>query len=115
MGVLAQSKRKDIERAFGVLKRKLHFLVRPLERLYVEEIATIVYSCIIIHNMAVGERIAADDNVVESADFYECVEEKSSMATDVNDSVNNEAESAARRYVARGKSWLTVDSSKLVD
>jgi hypothetical protein len=46
-----ESSRKDIERAFGVLQRKFHIIVRSFEQWYVEDISDIVVSCIVLHNM----------------------------------------------------------------
>ena len=42
----------------------------------IENIAEIVYCCFILHNMAVEERILSSDDIPESADFYECVEQE---------------------------------------
>lgn len=42
----------------------------------VQEIAQIVYCCFILHNMAVEERVIAQDETPESADFYDCVNDE---------------------------------------
>ncbi len=69
-----EAKRKDVERGFGVLKRKFGYLQTPFQMFDIEEIAMVVYCCFILHNMAVEERIVELDDSVECADFYECVE-----------------------------------------
>ena len=53
---LQEAKRKDVERAFGVLQAKWHVLARP-SRLWSEKsMADIVRCCIILHNMVVEHR-----------------------------------------------------------
>ena len=66
-----EAKRKDIERAFGVLQRKFHCLTRPFEKWDLDEISAMVSSCIILHNMMVSERI--ERNETETDNHYECV------------------------------------------
>jgi hypothetical protein len=63
-----EAARKDIERAFGVLQRKFHVLVRKIEMWYVSDIACVVNTCIMLHNMMVSHRIDNDD--VESEALY---------------------------------------------
>ncbi len=63
-----ESSRKDVERAFGVLQRKLQVLVRKIEQWYVGDIANIVNCCICLHNMMVANRMAMGDK--ESEEFY---------------------------------------------
>nr|XP_043639361.1 uncharacterized protein LOC122610434 [Erigeron canadensis] len=46
-----ESARKDVERAFGVLKRKWGILSRPMRAMTVDKITNIVHVCIILHNM----------------------------------------------------------------
>jgi hypothetical protein len=70
-----EAKRKDIERGFGVLKRKFAFLTTPVKMFFVEDISDVVYSCFLLHNMAVEERLKLDDEFPESADFYDCINE----------------------------------------
>jgi hypothetical protein len=69
-----EAKRKDVERGFGVIKKKFGFLQIPFQMYDIENIAEIVYCCFILHNMAVEERILSSEDMSESADFYECVE-----------------------------------------
>tara|TARA_R110002050_G_scaffold50146_1_gene116017 strand:- start:173 stop:691 length:519 start_codon:yes stop_codon:yes gene_type:complete len=47
--------RKDIERAFGILQARFAFLTKPCLLWYVEDIASAVECCIILHNMIVEE------------------------------------------------------------
>jgi hypothetical protein len=67
--VWQESSRKDIERAFGVLQRKFHIIVKPVELWHVDDIRDVVECCIMLHNMMVAERIARDE--VETEDWYE--------------------------------------------
>ena len=46
-----EAARKDVERAFGVLKAKWHILHRPMCATSVKKIRMVVYACIIMHNM----------------------------------------------------------------
>nr|GEZ36694.1 hypothetical protein [Tanacetum cinerariifolium] len=46
-----ESARKDVERAFGVLKKKWAILVNPTRALKRERIINMMYTCIILHNM----------------------------------------------------------------
>ena len=50
---LQESARKDVERAFGVLKGKWSILNRPLRPHTIERIRKIVYTCVILHNMII--------------------------------------------------------------
>ena len=46
-----EAARKDVKRAFGVLKAKWHILHRPMRATSVKKIRMVVYACIIMHNM----------------------------------------------------------------
>nr|GEX68576.1 hypothetical protein [Tanacetum cinerariifolium]GEX68588.1 hypothetical protein [Tanacetum cinerariifolium]GEX68592.1 hypothetical protein [Tanacetum cinerariifolium] len=46
-----ESARKDVERGFGVLKKKWAILVNPTRALKKEMIINMMYTCIILHNM----------------------------------------------------------------
>jgi hypothetical protein len=74
-----EAKRKDVERGFGMLKRKFGFLHNPFQMYYVEDIAEIVYCCFILHNMAVEEQIISSDDSLESANFYDCIDIEDSI------------------------------------
>jgi hypothetical protein len=57
-----ESARKDIERAFGVLQRTFHILVRKMEFWYLSDICNVVNTCIVLHNMMVAHRIDSSDD-----------------------------------------------------
>ena len=63
-----ESARKDVERAFGILVRKFQILSRPCEYWYVDDMKSIMYGCIIMHNMMVEDRLDRDE--AECADMY---------------------------------------------
>ncbi|GJW66112.1 zinc finger, CCHC-type containing protein [Tanacetum coccineum] len=46
-----ESARKDVERAFGVLKKKWAILANPTRALKKDRIINMMYTCIILHNM----------------------------------------------------------------
>ena len=52
---LQEAARKDVERAFGVLKCRWGILNRPLRPKMKARISKIVYTCIILHNMLIKE------------------------------------------------------------
>jgi hypothetical protein len=56
-----EGSQKDVERAFAKLQRKFHFFVKALEQWYIEDITTIVQSCIILHNMMVEVHLDQDE------------------------------------------------------
>ncbi|KAJ0912905.1 putative harbinger transposase-derived protein [Helianthus annuus] len=60
---LQESARKDVERAFGVLKGRWGILHRPVRSMTKKAIHSIVYACIILHNMLIkhdGRAISPD-------------------------------------------------------
>ena len=60
---LQESARKDVERAFGVLKGRWGILGRPVRAMNKNTIHSIVYACIILHNMLIkhdGRAISPD-------------------------------------------------------
>nr|GFC80962.1 protein ALP1-like [Tanacetum cinerariifolium] len=57
--------RKDVERAFGVLKKKWAILANPARPLKKERIMNMMYTCIILHNM-----IRIDRGKVISPNWY---------------------------------------------
>jgi hypothetical protein len=63
-----EASRKDIERVFGVLKAKFHFLLTRIELWHIGEITDVVGTCMILHNMMVAHRMDNDEE--EAADFY---------------------------------------------
>jgi len=56
-----EGSRKMIERAFGILQRKFQFLCRPVEIFYREDIADVVDTCLILHNMMVEARMEREE------------------------------------------------------
>ncbi|KAJ0482109.1 putative harbinger transposase-derived protein [Helianthus annuus] len=50
-----EAARKDVERAFGVLKSKWGILNRPMRSKTVRKIRSIVYTCLILHNMIIKD------------------------------------------------------------
>lgn len=51
-----EGRRKDIERAFGVLQSKFHIIVVPSRLWSKADMKTIIYACVILHNMVVNEK-----------------------------------------------------------
>ena len=45
--------RKDVERAFGILKARWHFLMYSCRLWYLDDITVIVQACLILHNMVI--------------------------------------------------------------
>ncbi len=69
-----EAKWKDVEHFFGVFKQKFHFFNRPIPLPFIEDIIDTFYCCIILHNMAVSERMASEEDEVESYEIYDCIE-----------------------------------------
>ena len=61
--------RKDVERAFGVLKSKFLSLKHPIRFHHQDDIFYVVFAVIAMHNMMVQYRVE-HEGVVESASFY---------------------------------------------
>jgi hypothetical protein len=57
------SARKDIERAFGVLQSKFKVVSYPIHALDTKGICATVATCIVLHNMAVSDRVMGDVNL----------------------------------------------------
>ena len=68
-----ESSRKDIERFFGMFKLKFGFFNKPIPFAFLEDIIAAFYCCVILHNMAVTERVNAEEDERESDAFYDCV------------------------------------------
>ncbi|MEL6629320.1 MAG: transposase family protein [Bacteroidota bacterium] len=65
-----ESARKDIERAFGVLKAQWQFLARPVQLWDISDISTRVFTCLCLHNMIVSERVMGDPRLPYHADTF---------------------------------------------
>ena len=61
--------RKDVERAFGVLKVKFLCLTHPIQMHYTDDIFYVAMACVAMHNMMVEVRVKAGEE--ESTSFYE--------------------------------------------
>ncbi|XP_076913450.1 uncharacterized protein LOC143572081 [Bidens hawaiensis] len=67
------AERKDIERAFGVLKSKWHVVDRPSKYFSQVKMRNIMYACVILHNMILEDNGLAicQHNPNEDAPMYE--------------------------------------------
>lgn len=65
--------RKDVERAFGVLKIKFLCLQHPVQYHYTDDIFYVAMACVAMHNMMVKARVKAGEE--ESPSFYEISDE----------------------------------------
>ena len=64
-----EAARKDVERAFGVLQNMFQIFQRPCQKFYVEAMHAVL-ACIILHNMAVEERLECGREV-DADGFFE--------------------------------------------
>uniref|UniRef100_I1Q392 DDE Tnp4 domain-containing protein n=1 Tax=Oryza glaberrima TaxID=4538 RepID=I1Q392_ORYGL len=68
-----ESAREDVERAFGVVQKRWAIIRHPARLWEREELADIMYACIILHNMIVEDERGAydipDDNTYEQGQF----------------------------------------------
>jgi hypothetical protein len=100
-----ESKRKDIERFLGVFKNKFNFFNRPIPFACMEDIIHSFYCCVILHYMAVMERVNNGVDDRESHVFYDCVDiacnnaiaEESRVETLAMQFVQREAENVRQR------------------
>jgi hypothetical protein len=69
-----ESKHKEIEHFLGVFKKKFNFFNRPIPFAYMDDMISCFYCCIILHNMAITERLNDELEGTESHQFYECVD-----------------------------------------
>jgi hypothetical protein len=67
-----------------MLREKFGFLQYSFQMYDVEEIAIVVYCSFILHNMAVEEQVHACEDAMESADFYNCIEEDDVIEDDLH-------------------------------
>ena len=82
-----EAARKDIERAFGVLQARFHWVASPIKMFEVVDIAKRMKTCLILHNMGVSDRVmdSADDAYIPSY-------RKNDLADDDNDQHDNKEE-----------------------
>lgn len=66
-----EGSRKDVERAFGVLKLKFLVLSHPINFHHRDDIYYMVLATILLHNMMVEERIRNDES--EDSSFYDII------------------------------------------
>jgi hypothetical protein len=80
-----EASRKDVERAFGVLRQKFMILKREVEQWFLGDIRRIVDTSIILHNMMVEHRV--DRGEKEDISYYEVVEDEliNNLAIDVDE------------------------------
>ncbi|KAD3066357.1 hypothetical protein E3N88_34237 [Mikania micrantha] len=81
--------RKDIERAFGVLKKKWHMIQHPARAWKPSRIRNALYACVILHNMII------EDNGRAICEFYE--EDDPNLLEHVE--INEEEKQANRRML----------------
>jgi hypothetical protein len=68
-----ESNCKDIEHFFAVFKGKFGFVTSTIPFAFIEDITEAFHACLILHNMAVIERIASGDGTTETAAMYDVV------------------------------------------
>ena len=78
--------RKDIERAFGVLKGTWQFLERPILLLDLQHISNRVVTCLILHNILMSDRVMGEVGVTYNPAVQ--VEEDVAVVTQPNDLQN---------------------------
>ena len=58
--------RKDVERAFGVLKARFNILRHPFRYWKLEKVQNVVYCCVVLHNMTI-RMLPEDENKLRSS------------------------------------------------
>lgn len=68
-----EARRKDVERAFGVLQSRWHIIARPARFWSSSKMATVIRACIILHNMMVEDRLLmeAEEESIEPSYSFE--------------------------------------------
>jgi len=89
-----ESKRKDVERFFAVFKLKFNFFSTQIPFAFIEDIIEAFYTCLVLHNMAVVERVQAGDGLTESDIVYD-----SNHSAEVEAAPTSVRENIALRYV----------------
>jgi Plant transposon protein len=68
-----EAARKDIERAFGMLKGTWQYTARPILTMNLDRLALRITCCLVLHNMLVSDRVMGDVRAVYKADeVYQC-------------------------------------------
>lgn len=119
--------RKMIEHAFGVFQRKFQCLCRPVEPWCVEDVADVVDTCLILHNMMVEVRIERnepeflsiyDSVTLDEGDDRAAMEMREDLARNAGTSTNREAQSVDRsletedRQLGVAARWNTNSSDR---
>ncbi len=63
----------DIEHFFGVFKKKFHFFAWPIPFAFEEDIIEAFYTCVILYNIAVKDRLNSSDGSSEEDALYDFV------------------------------------------
>jgi len=98
--------RKDAERGFGVLEKKFHCNVHPIQLWFVDDIHYQVGGTIVLHNMMVKERVERGEE--ENACYYDLVSDHNSPSGDASVLKTAAAESAIEREDARFQEQVCV-------
>jgi hypothetical protein len=67
---------KDVERFYGVLKKKFQVCKHGTNMMNYKNINVVIACCVMLHNMMVVEHVQRNQDEIESADFYEVVREE---------------------------------------
>ncbi|XP_076911897.1 uncharacterized protein LOC143570016 [Bidens hawaiensis] len=98
-----ESARKDIERAFGVLKKRCAMLANPIRFWTREKITEVVITCIILHNM-----ILEDEGQTICQNYQGDIPRQGSTITNVQ-RLDNILSSRAVSYTTTfGMSWSSI-------
>jgi hypothetical protein len=89
-----ESARKDIERAFGVLKQRWHIIHHPARAWHPKKLRNIMYTCIILHNMILedeGNAICGGDYEPYEIETQISEEERAANVREVRNSEKHHA------------------------
>ena len=99
--------RKDIERAFGVLKGQWQVLFRPILLHQTEDISKRASACFILHNMCVSDRVMGDVTVLYKPDvginIDQLTEDGIQQPNDLNDHHPNDPNLDGNNNMNRGE------------
>ena len=93
-----EARRKEVERAFGVLKAKFGILTTPCRLWFLEEMSVIMKACIILHNMSVEERVSQEELLAEDAEEAKLAQEdpEEKVVAENDDEVEAKAQDPVR-------------------